>query len=82
MFFSKAQQVAWEAYVDRRYDGDGHMIALNELTIEMGAELCHIPKGHKLSREEAKCYPGDVQHVFRKGETSGAGVLGMESGHE
>ena len=64
----------WPRVVARRYDNGGHMIAQVEMTIEMGEELCHIPKGHHLTRSQALCYPGDVMHVFRQGESSGEGM--------
>ncbi len=54
----------WPRVVARRYDGGGWMIALQALTIEMDGEPLKIPKMHRLTREEALCYPGDVAHVF------------------
>lgn len=65
----------WPGIVNRRYDLGGYMIALTEMTIEIGEELLHIPVGHHLTREQALNYPGDVQHVIRTGETSGTGYL-------
>jgi len=65
----------WPRVVARRYDGGGHMIALVEMDIEVDEELVRIPRGHKLTREQALRYPGDVQHVLPRGESSGAGVL-------
>lgn len=64
----------WPRVVAYRYDKGGHMVALVEMDIEVDEELCHIPKGHKLTREQALYYPGDVLHVFRKDETGGAGM--------
>lgn len=65
----------WPGVVARRYDEQGgHMIALVEMDIEVLGELLRIPKGHVLTREQALCYPGDVQHVFRKGDASGSGT--------
>lgn len=63
----------WPRVVARRYDGGGHMVALQEMDIEVMGELVRIPKDHKLSRDEALCYPGDVMHVFKKGEAAGTG---------
>lgn len=71
----------WHSVVARRYDGGGYMIALTDLTIEVDEELLHIPKGHHLTREQALCYPGDVQHVLPRGETSGAGIVGQYVAH-
>lgn len=64
----------WPGVVNRRYDGGGHLIALVEMDIEVLGELLRIPKGHILTRDQALCYPGDVQHVFRQGEASGSGT--------
>lgn len=50
------------------------MIALVVMDIEVLGELLRIPKGHALTRDQTLAYPGDVQHVFRHGETSGSGT--------
>ncbi len=63
----------WPKVVTRRYDGGGHMVALQEMDIEVDEELVRIPKNHALSREEALRYPGDVMHVFKRGESCGQG---------
>jgi hypothetical protein len=49
--------------VNRHYDRGGLMIALTDTTIEMGGEPLHIPKGHRLTREQALNYAGDVEYV-------------------
>lgn len=64
----------WPRVVARRYDGGGWMIALVEMDIEVMGELLRIPAGHKLTRDQALAYPGDVQHVWRRDETSGTGL--------
>lgn len=64
----------WPRVVARRYDNGGHMIALVEMDIEIMDELLHIPAGHRLTRDQALAYPGDVQHVLPRGETSGTGT--------
>lgn len=69
----------WPRVVERRYAGGGWMIALAAMDIEVDDELLHIPVGHKLTRDQALAYPGDVQHVWRRDETSGTGLM-MERG--
>jgi len=65
----------WPRVVARRYDEQGgYMIALIEMDIEVLGELVRIPRGHKLTREQALCYPGDVQHVFKRGDAAGSGT--------
>ena len=65
----------WPRVVARRYDlQGGYMIALVEMDIEVLGELVRIPKGHTLTREQALCYPGDVQHVFKRGDAAGNGI--------
>jgi len=63
----------WPQVVARRYDGGGYMLAMQEMDIEVNEELVRIPKNHRLSREEALRYPGDVVQVFKKGEAAGMG---------
>ena len=50
--------------VARHYDRGGHMIALTDATIEIDGEPLHIPKGHRLTREQALNYGGDVQYIM------------------
>jgi hypothetical protein len=47
--------------VNRQYDTGGWQIALTPLTIEVEGEPLVIPAGHRLTRQEALNYPGDVQ---------------------
>jgi len=49
---------------NRQYDTGGWQIALTPLTIEVDGEPLAIPAGHRLTREQALCYPGDVQSAY------------------
>ncbi len=69
----------WPRVVERRYDSGGYLIALQEMDIEVLGELVRIPRGHQLTRDQALCYPGDVQHVFRPGESGGSGLHGTDT---
>jgi hypothetical protein len=55
----------WPRCVAHHYDDmRGWMMALTDVTIEIDGEPLHIPRGHRLTRQQALNYAGDVKYVY------------------